>query len=532
MFKHQECRQESSSLPDKVPNRTEANCNEAEFRRLSQEFNGLLDAIPDSLMLLDRELKILWANQAAADGIGEAAQDLTGRSCHLLRHGSTSPCEPCPVLDCIRSGSPRLEAVVRPDGRTWEIRTVPLFDEKGEVAKVIELQRDISEHRKLEMQYLHAQKMDSIGTLAGGVAHDFNNILTVIMGLGHLTLMTMTEDDPSRRNIGGILEAAERAAHLTRELLLFSRRQVSERRPVDLNEVVGKMEKFLNRVIGEEIVLKQVPHGKPLPIFADSNHLEQVLMNLAVNARHAMPNGGEFILRTQRKVLDEGFVATYGYGKPGTYALLHVSDTGVGMSRETQQRIFEPFFTTKAVGEGTGLGLAVAYGIIKQHDGFINVYSEPGQGSTFKVYLPLIAAPILAAGGPKEVEPIVGGTETVLLAEDNDQVRELMTRVLTGAGYRVIAADNGEEAVRRYGEHAGEVQLLIFDLIMPKMNGTEARDEIRRNKPEIKTLFASGYSPDLARHKAYLDGRSYLVYKPVSPRDLLKKVREVLDATG
>jgi CheY-like chemotaxis protein len=374
--------------------------------------------------------------------------------------------------------------------------------------------------------------MESIGTLAGGVAHDFNNILTVIVGLGQITLMKMTDNDPYRSHIGGILEAAERATHLTKELLLFSRKQQSERRPVDLNDIVAKMEKFLHRIIGEDIALKQVPHGSPLPVLADSNQLEQVLMNLAVNARDAMPQGGEFVLWTEETVLDEDFVATHGYGQPGAYALLSVSDDGTGMDKATQERIFEPFFSTKVVGKGTGLGLSVVYGIIKQHDGFITVYSEPGQGSTFSIYLPLTTtARQERESRVEEEQPVVGGTETILLAEDNDLVRDLLTNVLTEAGYTVIVAVDGVEAVRKFRENAGSIQLLLFDLIMPKMNGKETADEIHKLRPELEAIFASGYSPDIVQQKTFLDDRSHLISKPVSPRELLKKVRNVLDGT-
>ena len=527
----QRTRELEQELAERKRAEEELKTSESRFRCLSQEFNGLLDAIPDSLMLLDREFKILWTNKAAAESLGAAAEELVGRHCYALWYDLATPCEPCPVLQCFDSGTPRDETVTRPDGRVWEIRTVPLMDEQGKVAKVIELRRDITEHKKLEMQFLHAQKMESIGTLAGGVAHDFNNILTVISGFGQVTLMKMAEDDPHRRRIGGILEAADRAAHLTKELLLFSRKQPSERRPVDLNNVVGRMQKFLHRIIGDDITLKLVSHGAPLPVVADNHQLEQVLMNLAVNAKDAMPQGGQFILQTEQTVLHEDFVTTHGYGKPGVYAFLSVSDTGKGMDKETQQRIFEPFFTTKEVGKGTGLGLAVVYGIIKQHEGFIAVYSEPEQGSTFRIYLPLTEMAAQQESGARHEQPIVGGTETILLAEDNDLVRELVSSVLTEAGYKVIVADDGEEAVRKFSDYAGSIHLLIFDLIMPKMNGKEASDEIHKMQPGIKTIFASGYAPDIAHQKASLDDGCHLVYKPVSPQNLLKKVRNVLDGT-
>ena len=505
--------------------------SEREFRRLSQEFHGLLDAIPDSLMLLDRDLHVLWVNRAGAESLGAPMEELAGRYCYELWYGRSAPCESCPVLQSFQSGLPGQQTVTRDsDGRTWDIRTAPLPDERGDVANVIELRRDITDHRKMEQQYLHAQKMESIGTLAGGVAHDFNNILTVVSGLSQLTLDKMAQDDPLRANMAGIMEASERAGYLTRELLLFSRKQKSERRPVDLNQVVAKMQNFLHRIIGEDIALKQLPLGDPLPILADRNQLEQVLMNLAVNARDAMPQGGEFVLRTDQVQLQDDFASTYGYGRSGEYALLSVSDTGVGMDQETLQRVFEPFFSTKEVGKGTGLGLSVVYGIIKQHEGFITAYSEPGQGSTFRVYFPLGTPAPNECPVPLELSAI-GGSETILLAEDNDLVRKLLTSVLTEAGYSVIGAADGEEAVREFRLHAGSIQLLLFDLIMPKMSGKDASDEIHKTHPAIKTIFASGYAPEIAMQKAKLADGACLLYKPVSQQDLLKMVRSVLDGT-
>jgi len=515
---------------EKVQKQAELNASEAEFRRLTQEFNGLLDAIPDSLMLLDREKKVLWANRASALNAGREARDLPVTGCHSLWSDSSATCAPCTVSRCFESGLPMEETVTRADGRVWDVRTVPLLDKQGEVVKVIAVKRDITEQKKMEVQYLHAQKMESVGTLAGGVAHDFNNILTVISGLGQITLLDMAEDDPRRSNLTGILEAAERAAHLTRELLLFSRKQQSERNSIDLRQVVGKMEGFLQRIIGEDITLKQDPPGVPLPVLADQNQLEQVLMNLAVNSRDALPKGGVFSLRTEQVELPEEFVALNGCGRPGAYALLSVSDNGAGMDQETVRRIFEPFFSTKEVGKGTGLGLSVVYGIGKQHDGFITVYSEPGQGSTFRIYLPLscrtAVVPELAV--VRELA-LARGSETILLAEDNDQVRELLTSILTGAGYQVIVAVDGEQAVQKFREHADSIELLLFDMIMPKMNGKEASDVIRKLKTSVKTIFASGYAPDLMQHKVSLDDGSFLLTKPVSPHDLMKTVRRVLD---
>jgi signal transduction histidine kinase/DNA-binding response OmpR family regulator len=522
--------QQLPAVLEKVQKQAELNASEAKFRRLTEEFNGLLDAIPDSLMLLDREKRVLWANRASAVTADPTAGDQPAAGCRSLWSDSSASCAPCTVSRCFDSGLPVEETVTRADGRIWDVRTMPLLDKQGGVCKVIALKRDITEHKKMETQYLHAQKMESVGTLAGGVAHDFNNILTVIAGLSQITLLQMAEDDPARHNLTGILEAAERATLLTKELLLFSRKQESQRRSIDLRQVVGKMEGFLQRIIGEDITLKLVTHEVSLPVLADQNQLEQVLMNLAVNSRDALPKGGVFSLRTEQVELPEESVGLNGCVRSGAYALLSVSDDGAGMDTETVRRIFEPFFSTKEVGKGTGLGLSVVYGIVKQHDGFITVYSEPGQGSTFRIYLPLspVAAALPEPAGVRELA-VWRGSETILLAEDNEQVRELLTSVLTGAGYRVIVAVDGEQAVLKFREHADSIELLLFDMIMPKMNGKEASDAIRKLKAGVKTIFASGYAPDLVQHKASLDDGSFLLTKPVSPHDLMKTVRRVLD---
>ena len=393
--------------------------------------------------------------------------------------------------------------------------------------------RDITEHRQLEAQLRQSQKMESIGTLAGGVAHDFNNILSAIVGYGHLSLMKMAEDDPNRLNIQQILEASEKAAHLTKDLLLFSRKQAIDRKPLELNEIIRKLQKFLIRIIGEDIICNTRLSEEKLMISADSHQLEQVLMNLATNARDAMPKGGTFTITTEEVQFDEEFTSMRGLSMPGRYALISISDTGHGMDKETRQRIFEPFFTTKEVGKGTGLGLAVVYGIIKQHEGHINVYSEQGMGTTFRIYLPLMDSEetddkaVIA-----EEEPVVGGTETILMAEDDESLLRLNHSVMKEYGYTVIEAVDGEDAVNKYRENKDRIQLLLFDLIMPKMNGSDAYDEIRKITPDIKVIFASGYSPDIVRQKVLLDEDAHLIYKPISPFALLKKVREVLDNAG
>jgi CheY-like chemotaxis protein len=341
--------------------------------------------------------------------------------------------------------------------------------------------------------------------------------------------MKMAPDDPNRQNIENMLEASDRAAYLTKDLLLFSRKQEIDKKPLDLNGIIRKLEKFLARIIGEDISFHTGLHDSELLVLADTHQLEQVLMNLTTNARDAMLKGGTFTLTTGQVRLDEQFIALHGYGRSEMYALMTVSDTGTGMDEETLTRIYEPFYTTKEVGKGTGLGLAVVYGIVTQHEGYINAYSEPGIGTTFRIYLPLLSSRQREEKAQPELTFPARGTETILLAEDNNAVRNLTETVLRDAGYTVISAVDGEDAVNKYREHKEIVQLLLFDLIMPRKGGKEAYDEIRKIRPDIKILFTSGYSPDIVRDKTSLGSSATIAYKPISPMDLLQKVRNLLD---
>ncbi|MEW6500017.1 MAG: response regulator [Thermodesulfobacteriota bacterium] len=503
---------------------------EERYRLLSQEFQTLLDALPDGIIQLSADLKIRWANKAMVRLVDRQAQlETRGNFCHAALWNRETPCDPCPVARSFKSGRIEEGNTVTPNDKNLEIRAVPIPGASGEIESVIEIMRDITDRRKLEEQLRQAQKMEAIGTLAGGIAHDFNNILTAISGYGHIALMGMAADDPQRLNLDNILEAAERAAHLTKDLLLFSRKQISVKKSEDLNGIISKMEKFLKRVIGEDIECTTSLAAEPLPILADAHQLEQVLMNLATNARDAMPAGGAFTVNATRIGMNNEFVTAHGYGRAGAYALITVSDSGRGMDKETRQKIFEPFFTTKEVGKGTGLGLAVVYGIIKQHDGYINVYSEPDRGTTFKIYLPLTAGTAVAEEKAATPPPPARGTETILVAEDDPALRKLCTTILTDFGYTVIAAVDGEDAVQQFLANQGKIHLLLFDLIMPKRNGKEAYDAIRKLAPDVKGIFASGYAPDIIRQKAALDNDTPVLFKPMSPVELLEKVREVLD---
>jgi CheY-like chemotaxis protein len=326
-----------------------------------------------------------------------------------------------------------------------------------------------------------------------------------------------------------VLAAADRAANLTKRLLAFSRKQAREMKPVNINKTILNIEKMLARLIGEDIVFVTELTDDNMTVMADSGQIEQVLVNLLSNARDAMPKGGRLTISTGIKEVDDAYIKAYGYGKTGTYALISVTDTGSGMDAETQKKIFEPFFTTKGVGEGTGLGLAMAYGIIKRHDGYIKVYSEEGKGTTFTILLPLIEEKTSKGQDVEAVAPIKGGTETILVAEDDASLRKLSRIVLESFGYSVIIAEDGEDAISRYVENRDQIQLVILDMIMPKKSGKEAYEEIKKIKPDIRTLFASGYTMDAIHMKELLDQGMDVILKPVSPKDLLKKVREVLD---
>jgi len=423
-------------------------------------------------------------------------------------------------------------AIICKDGseRLWDFSSSPLGRLADGKRAVISMAADITGHRALEEQLRQAQKMEAVGQFAGGVAHDFNNMLTAIIGYGELTVFGMAPDAPLRKNVEQMIEAANRAAHLTRDLLLFSRKQVTDLKTVDLRSVIRTVERLLARVIGEDIALAITLPQEALPVSADTHQIEQILINFATNARDAMPGGGTLAIGAGLVIFDAEFITAHGYGRPGRYAMVTVSDTGRGMDEATQRRVFEPFFTTKEVGKGTGLGLAVVYGIIKQHEGYINLYSEPGKGTTFRIYLPVVADGAGAVEPAGEAERPARGTETILVAEDNEVVRELVHAVLTESGYTVITAVDGEDAVAKFREHRDEIRMLLFDLIMPKKNGQEAYEEIRQLRPDIKVLFSSGYAPDMVRERVRLGSHLPVAYKPISPSALLKQVRGVLDA--
>ena len=408
------------------------------------------------------------------------------------------------------------------------LRSAEVIELRGETC-LITINLDITERKLLEEQLRQAQKMEAVGQLAGGVAHDFNNILTAIMGYAGILRMKTEDDHALAPIVSQILKATERASALTGSLLAFSRKQAVSTKATRVNDILSNVERFLERLIGEEIEFVCAPGPEGLTIMADVAQIEQMLVNLATNAKDSMPDGGTLLIRARQAELDDEYVRAHGYGSPGRYALLEVSDTGDGIDEATREKIFEPFFTTKDVGKGTGLGLALVYGTIKQHGGYINVNSEVGQGTTFSVYLPLVAAEAESVEAEESALP-PGGTETVLLAEDDETLRGLARTVLEEFGYTVILAVDGEDAVNKFAENSQKVQLLILDVVMPRMNGREVYNEIGRRHGGVKTLFISGYTGDILTDKGVINEGLNFIAKPVPPTELLRKVRDILDS--
>jgi len=421
----------------------------------------------------------------------------------------------------------------RKDGHQIIVRLsgTPFKDEHGETLGFEMIAEDISERRTLEDQLRQSQKMEAVGRLAGGIAHDFNNLLTVIKGYSELMIDDLDNADPLRHEVDEIKKAADRAASLTRQLLAFSRQQVLAPRVLDLNVVVHNMDKLLHRLLGEDIDLFTVLEPGLGRVKADPGQVEQVIMNLAVNARDAMPQGGKLTVETSNVDLDESYVRDHAAVRPGRYVMIAVSDTGSGMPEKVKSRIFEPFFTTKEVGKGTGLGLSTVYGIIKQSDGYIWVYSEVGRGSTFKVYLPRVDAPAEIPLS-RALAPARHGSETVLLVEDEDGVRALVRQVLHKHGYNVLEARHGGEALLMCERHQGKIDMLLTDVVLEQMSGRELAERLLKLRPEMKVLYVSGYADDAIVHHGVLTAGMAFLQKPFTTEALARKIRYVLDGPG
>ena len=404
-----------------------------------------------------------------------------------------------------------------------------VMDAKGNTSFGTAFVEDITERKKTEEQLRQAQKMESVGRLAGGVAHDFNNMLGVILGHAEMIMEQMDSSQPFFNNLQEIQTAAQRSADLTRQLLAFARKQTISPKVLDLNKTVESILMMLRRLIGEDIDLAWLPGKKLWRINIDPSQIDQILANLCVNARDAISDTGKLTIETGTIVFDEVYCAQHEGFKPGEYILLAVSDNGCGMDTDTQNNIFEPFFTTKELGKGTGLGLATVYGIVKQNNGFINVYSEPDQGTTFKIYLPRHMGKTDQTREKKSVEPSVHGDETILLVEDEPAILNLTTMMLQRLGYTVLAASTPGETIRLAREHSGKIDLLMTDVVMPEMNGRDLAKKLLSLYPNLKRLFMSGYTANVIAHHGVLDEGVHFIQKPFSKKDLATIVKKVLE---
>ena len=499
------------------------------MRRLSQA----VEQSPVSILITDIEGTIIFVTKRVQEITGFTAEELIGQNPRILNSGNNPPELFVGLWAAITAGKVWTGEIQnrRKSGEIfWEHATVaPISDARGVTTHFMSFMEDITGHRQMQDQLRHSQKLEAVGQLAGGVAHDLNNILQVINGYATLIQLTMPAQDSSRNPIGEILKAAERAAHLTHSLLAFSRKQIMNPKIGDLNAVVGSVDKFLRRVIGEDIQLQLRCSDTPLPVLVDVPQMEQVLMNLATNARDAMPTGGTLTISTDWLETGAQVDELHTFFRTGRYARVTVTDTGVGMDAATQKRIFDPFFTTKAMGRATGLGLSTVYGIIKQLGGYILVQSEPGVGSTFQIYLPLVQQARAVGREQPLPEPPAKGTETILVAEDEPVVRGMIEMVLEKYGYQVLLAEDGQEAVEQFKTHRDTIKLILMDIIMPRKGGRQAFEEIRALDPAVKVLFTSGYTADFIQSRGDLDEEMELLMKPVQPLDLLRRIRTLLD---
>ncbi len=508
-------------------------------KKFAEMNRDILQAVDEAFIVIDRDFRVVSANRAYADQVRMPVEAIVGKHCYEISHNIQKPCydsgEECSVKQTYETGMSHAALHTHRDSAGnyvyVETKSFPMKDSNGNVVSVIETINNITAKRNLEDQLRHALKMEAIGTFTGGIAHDFNNILTAILGYTSILKTQTLEGKHSPEIIEHLLAAANRATSLTKSLLTFSRKQKIEPRPFNLNDTVRNMEKLLLRVIGEDIELVTSLDGRELRVLGDTGQIEQVLMNLCTNARDAMTDGGTLTISTARQVLDRNRAQALGIEEPGRYIVLAIADTGMGMDDETRGKIFDPFFTTKEVGKGTGLGLSIVYGIVKQHQGNIIASSAQGNGTTFTIFFPEIESAISEQRAPAPAA-LSRGSETILLAEDSKEVRDLTRDALVAAGYTVIEAVDGEDALKKYIAHRAMIGMLILDVIMPKKNGKTVYSEIRQMAPDIKALFISGYTADYLDKKGVIDRSTALLSKPFLPEDLIRKVDEVLHVTG
>jgi len=502
---------------------------EEALQRSRAEWENIFQAIGQPAVVMDVRHSIILANQAMLAAAGKTMDELRGLKCYQIFHGTadTGPATACPMEQALRSGKQELQEVESEllHG-TFLMSCTPVRDAAGQIEKMIHVATDITELKRLQQ----AQKMESVGRLAGGVAHDFNNILQTILGYSDLLMNSIPPEDGRYSDVQEIHRSGERAAALTRQLLAFSRRQMLMPHVASLNDIVVNFVKMLTRLIGENVNLKLDLAPDLRRVKVDAGQIEQVLMNLAVNARDAMPGGGQLAIRTANIALEDEDLAQHADGRAGRFVVLSLTDNGAGMTREVQAKIFEPFYTTKGRGQGTGLGLSTVYGIVRQHEGWIAVYSEPGHGSTFKIYLP--AAEDAERDAESAVSPLIaapaGAGQCVLAVEDDILVRKLMLILLKEAGYRVVAAATVEDARAAFAEHAGEIEVVVSDVILPDGNGIDLARELLQRKAGLRYVLTSGYADIHTRWPEIVQHGWRFMTKPFSRNDLLNAVHDAL----
>lgn len=526
---------------------TERKKMEESLFQIKHDWEDTFNSITDMVTVHDKDFNIIQANKAAQKILHLDFLNMSPKKCFSFYHGTDSPPIGCPSCDCLKTGLSITTELYEPHLEMYlELSAIPRFDSSNKIAGLIHIARDITERKKLEDQLRQSQKMEAVGQLAGGIAHDFNNLLTAIIGYSTILKMKL-KDDPLKINLDQILVSAEKGALLTQSLLTFSRQQINSPEPKNINEIIMHMEKLLLRVIGENIELKTImtstsdtggkERNEDLIVMVDPVQMDQVLINLATNARDAMPEGGQLTIQTKKvhhSVLrfpkDDKYLLKLkdkALSNGGEFAEISFTDTGTGIDEKILERIFEPFFTTKDVGKGTGLGLSIVYGIIRQHNGYLVCESRHGMGTTFKIYLPIIKADLIRINNEaiRKDEHI---SNTILLAEDEFVVRKLTKQVLEEYGNKVIEAIDGEDAIKKFVDNQDFIDLLIFDIIMPRMSGQEAYERIKKIRPDIRVLLTSGYPSDFINKERIINEGISFVSKPVSPDKLMKKVKEVM----
>ncbi|MBN1833630.1 MAG: PAS domain S-box protein [Deltaproteobacteria bacterium] len=515
---------------------TEENRIEAELIQTKVFLENIFDNSAEGIITTDLHGNIIYMSPRVKDIFLYNQEELIGKNVYSFYQNGQEDAKAI-MKAMTEKGQLRSHEIkfIRRDGRLVDIHLSAslLKDETGEAIGTLGIYSDITDEKRLKAQFLQAQKMEAIGTLAGGVAHDFNNILTTIIGNCHFALNSLQKEDPLFEDIEDIKKAGERAARLTSQLLAFSRKQLIQRKILDINEVLTDMGKMISRLIGENIEMSMAKAPDLWRVEADPGQIEQIVMNLVVNAKDAMPLGGKLTIETANVVLDEDYLREHGImGEAGNFVMFAISDNGIGMDKEIQEHIFEPFFTSKASSKGTGLGLSTVYGIVKQNRGYVFAYSEPAQGSSFKVYLPGTEK---EAGQERKEETAakgLDGSETVLIVEDDSSVRKLLRNTLKEKGYKILEAENGENALRVSQTHDGSIDLILTDVVMPKMNGTELAKWMEKIYPHVKVIFMSGYTDDaIVKHGILPQGQQY-IQKPFTPNSLVMKVREALNKKG